>query len=259
MITTDFVPGSPCWVDLTAPDIDAAGEFYGAVFGWELDRVTERYGFFRQDGKAVGVVGRIHNGAGPGWTPYFSAPEADAAAAAVQAAEGTVRTAPYTMGDEGRLGQFTDPLGGRFGVWEPGQVPGMEAADTVGTLCWTELCTSDLAAATDFYVKVFGWQTQDMAMPGGEGTYRLITPAGLGEDRAAGGAVEMPAQELPGGTAYWQPAFAVADCDATAARVTESGGRVTLGPEYAEGVGRFAVCTDPSGAPFVLLPPSKPA
>jgi uncharacterized protein len=31
MITTDFVPGSPCRLDLGAPDIGAATAFYGSI------------------------------------------------------------------------------------------------------------------------------------------------------------------------------------------------------------------------------------
>lgn len=34
MLSTDYVPGAPNWVDLGTPDVDAAAAFYGAVFGW---------------------------------------------------------------------------------------------------------------------------------------------------------------------------------------------------------------------------------
>ena len=34
MLSTDYVPGAPNWVDLGTPDIDTAAAFYGAVFGW---------------------------------------------------------------------------------------------------------------------------------------------------------------------------------------------------------------------------------
>lgn len=41
MITTDFVPGSPCWLDLGAPDVRAAAAFYGTVLGWEYESMGE--------------------------------------------------------------------------------------------------------------------------------------------------------------------------------------------------------------------------
>ena len=34
-----YIPGVPCWVDTTQPDAAAAAEFYGGVFGWELEDV----------------------------------------------------------------------------------------------------------------------------------------------------------------------------------------------------------------------------
>lgn len=32
--TTAYQPGTPCWVDLAAPDQQAAIDFYSQVFGW---------------------------------------------------------------------------------------------------------------------------------------------------------------------------------------------------------------------------------
>ncbi|CAM5635600.1 VOC family protein [Streptomyces tanashiensis] len=61
--------------------------------------------------------------------------------------------------------------------------------------------------------------------------------------------------DVAGGRPYWHPVFAVADCDATVAEVTRSGGSVQMGPVDMEGVGRLAVCLDPSNADFVVLTP----
>ena len=32
-----YIAGVPCWIDTTQPDPDAAAEFYGTLFGWELE------------------------------------------------------------------------------------------------------------------------------------------------------------------------------------------------------------------------------
>jgi uncharacterized protein len=34
---TSYEPGTPSWVDLSTPDVDAAGRFYGEVFGWQAE------------------------------------------------------------------------------------------------------------------------------------------------------------------------------------------------------------------------------
>lgn len=263
MITTDFVPGSPCWLDLGAPDVGAAAGFYRSVFGWEYRPVGPEaggYGVFRLDGEAVAGLGPLdEEGARPAWTVYFRVPDADAATRTVRESGGTVRVPPTEVGGEGRMAQCTDPQGGRFAVWEPGSTKGLEAVDGPGSLSWTELCTTDTDGAKEFYGNLFGWRTQDVDLPGDGGTYTLITPAGLPEERMHGGMIRLPAEQLrpAGGGPYWHPVFGTADCDATAAGVAAGGGTVRMGPEDAEGIGRLAVCADPAGAEFVVLAPAR--
>ncbi|MEV0371760.1 VOC family protein [Streptomyces sp. NPDC050636] len=264
MITTDFVPGSPCWLDLGAPDVEAAAAFYQAVFDWQAAPYGEQesggYSLFRLDGRVVGAVGPLtEGGARSAWTIYFNTPDADATVKAVEQAGGSVRTQPAEVAsNEGRFAQLTDPQGAQFAVWEPGRYPGLEAADGPGSLGWIELYTTDSKAAQSFYGTVFGWTTQDMPLPGnGGGVYTLVTPADCGQERMHGGIMAVPDMFEAGGKPYWHPVFGTADCDATVARVRDNGGGVSMGPETAVGVGRLAVCTDPSGAEFVILTPES--
>ena len=171
-----------------------------------------------------------------------------------------MRVAPKDLGDWGRMAQFTDPLGGQFAVWQPGSNAGFELTDAPGALAWTELYTSDAEASKEFYGGVFGWQYGDMELPGDGGAYTLIRPAGLPEERMQGGLMELPKESLAlaDGRPYWHPVFGVTDCDAAVAQVTGHGGTVQMGPVDAEGVGRLAVCLDPSNADFVLLTPAPP-
>ncbi|MFD5792702.1 VOC family protein [Streptomyces diastatochromogenes] len=264
MITTDFTPGTPCWLDLGTPDVRTAAAFYGAVLGWEYQSMGEgedmEGGMFRKDGKIVGGLGKLtEEGARSAWMIYYSVADADATTQAVERAGGTVRVAPTDLDDWGRMAQYSDPLGGQFAVWQPGTDKGVELVDQPGSLSWTELYTSDATAAKEFYGGVFGWRFGDMELPGGGGTYSLITPAGLPEDRMQGGLMELPEEHLglAGGRPYWHPVFHVTDCDTAVAEVTKNGGSVQMGPEDAEGVGRLAVCLDPSKADFVVLTPAR--
>ena len=52
--------------------------------------------------------------------------------------------------------------------------------------------------------------------------------------------------------------FAVADTDASAAKVTELGGSVIV-PPFDTPIGKMAVVTDPQGAVFSLFQASMPA
>jgi predicted enzyme related to lactoylglutathione lyase len=263
MITTEYVPGSPCWLDLGAPDVPAAAAFYGAVLGWDYESMGESEdfegGMFKKDGKIVAGLGKLtEEGARSAWMLYYCVSDADATTQAVQEAGGTVRVAPMDLDDWGRMAQYSDPLGGQFAVWQPGTNKGLELVDQPGSLSWTELYTSDAAGAREFYGALFGWQFSDMPLPGDAGAYTLITPSGLPEDRMHGGLMQLRKEDLTltGGRPYWHPVFAVEDCDAAVAEVAGNGGTVQMGPEDMEGVGRLAVCLDPAGADFVVLTPS---
>ena len=264
MITTDFVPGSPCWLDLGVPNGKAAADFYRSVFDWEVEPFSpdseEGYGVLRKDGKAVGALGPLtEESARSAWMIYFHTDNAQTTADSVRQLGGTVRVPPFDADGAGRMAQVTDPLGGEFAVWEPGEMKGFETADAPGALSWVELMTTDRKMADDFYRALFGWTGQDVPMPGDGGAYELITPAGLPEERMHGGVVELPPEELElsNGKPYWHPVFATDDCDAAVARATAGGGTLQMGPEDAEDIGRLAVVADPFGAEFVLLKPAE--
>ncbi|MGW1715154.1 VOC family protein [Streptomyces sp. NPDC002156] len=264
MITTDLAPGSPCWLDLGTPDVPATAAFYGAVLGWEYESMGAgedmEGGMFRKDGKVVAGLGKLtEEGARSAWMIYYSVTDADATTQAVERAGGTVRLAPRDLDDWGRMAQYSDPLGGQFAVWQAGKNSGFELADAPGSLTWTELYTRDAAAAKEFYGGVFDWWYSEMEMPGGGGAYTLITAPGLPEERMQGGLMQVREEDLAlaDGRPYWHPVFAVTDCDAAVAKVTENGGSVQMGPVDAEGVGRLAVCLDPANADFVVLAPAE--
>ncbi len=256
MLSTSFVDGAPVWVDLGAPDVAEAAEFYGAVFGWKFESAGPEaggYGMFTHNGKTVAAAGTLTEpGAAPSWTLYFRTSDADAIAGAVRKAGGTVRTEPADVMSEGRFAQFTDPAGAMFAVWQPGNTKGLDAVTDPGTLCWTERTTPDVAGAKSFYADVLGWETDDQPM--GEFTYTVIRPAGGRENSGQGGIMPLsPEMAAAGATTRWQLYFEVADCDAAAAAVTANGGTVVVPASDVPGVGRFAVALDPDGAPFAVI------
>ncbi|MGW7006510.1 VOC family protein [Streptomyces sp. NPDC054933] len=256
MLSTSYVPGSPNWVDLGSPDVDASAAFYGALFGWQFQSAgpdAGGYGMFTLDGKTVAAVGPLTDeGATSAWTLYFHTPDADATAKSVEQAGGTVRFGPMDVFTAGRMAGFTDPTGAEFAVWQPLDNPGLGAVNDPNTLCWTELHTTDADKAKAFYRSVFGWQTQDMPMDGF--TYTVVIPSGGGDDAGQGGIMGLSGEMREAGwETRWRPYFEVADCDAAVAVAKEKGGTVAMPPESVEGVGRMAALTDPFGAPFSVI------
>ncbi|GAA1272664.1 VOC family protein [Kitasatospora nipponensis] len=261
MLTTGFVPGAPNWLDLGSPDTDAAQAFYQALFGWTFGSAgpdSGGYGFFRQGERTVAALGPLtEEGADSAWTLYFHSADADHSARLVEQAGGTVRFGPFDVFDNGRMAGFTDPTGARFAVWQPGTTAGLDAVTDVGTLCWTELHTSDPAAAKDFYRTVFDWLEQDV--PFGDFTYTVVTPTAAGTDSSQGGiSALLPEDRAVRGGSYWLPYFEVADTDATVRRAEQLGGTVCAAATDAPGVGRFAQLADPHGAVFSVIASTPP-
>ncbi|MVO85910.1 VOC family protein [Streptomyces sp. p1417] len=256
MLSTDFVPGAPNWLDLGVPDADAAVTYYSAVFGWQYRPAGPEggYGSFVQDGRNVAGVGPLtEEGASAAWTLYFHTPDADASAKTVEQAGGSVRVEPGDVFDFGRMGQFTDPAGADFAVWQPTGSKGVEVAGAPGSLAWVELFTTDAAMAKAFYRTVFDWQCTDVPMDPGL-TYTVLTPAGRGEEHAHGGLTELSPQNVAeGARPEWHPYFEVADCDASHAKAVEAGGAALVPPTDVEGIGRLAILADPWGAPFAVI------
>lgn len=254
---TSYEPGTPCWVDLGTPDIEAAASFYGDLFGWDVPEQpnSEQVGGYRRaqkDGADVaGAMPLMQEGQPPAWTMYISVADADATAEAVTANGGTQIAAPMDVMDLGRMALFTDPEGAFFGIWQAGTFPGAARVNEPGSLSWNELETRDPAAAKRFYGAVFGWQFEEENMPGGM-TYNV---AKLGDARVAGMADikgRVPDQVL----AHWMAYFSVDDAEGAIGKVEAGGGSVTFGPIDIP-VGRFAMVADPWGANFAVVKHSE--
>ena len=100
---TSYAPGTPCWVDLGTPDIEASEAFYGELFGWEIPELpnSARLGGYRRakkNGKDVaGVAPLMQEGQPPAWSTYVSVADAAATLAAVGEAGGQVIVEPMDV------------------------------------------------------------------------------------------------------------------------------------------------------------------
>ncbi|MEU4575085.1 VOC family protein [Nonomuraea sp. ATR24] len=251
MLTTQFLPGTPCWIDYGSPALEATAAFYTGLFGWRFESFGPdmEYGVCRADGKTVAAIGTLTDeGDSPAWMLYFATTDCDAAVKAVEQAGGTVRSGPGDIGGQGRFAQLTDPSGAEFALWEPGGLRGLDLVTDPGSLGWVELYTPDVEGMRGFYRTVFGWRFEDMPM--GDYTYPVASPAeGDQADTAMAGLVEL----RDGGRPHWLLYFEVPDCDATVARCQELGGTVAEAATDIEGVGRMAFLTDPHGARFAVI------
>ena len=261
MPTFDTYPaGSPCWIDMMSPDVDASTAFYTGLFGWDAqDRFDDDgnriYTELSRDGHNVaglgGQMGEMQ-GAPAVWNTYIATSDVDVTSKAVEAAGGTVMMPAMDVMSAGRMAIYADPTGAVFSVWQPDEHTGAQVANEPNTWSWNELVTRDLGTALEFYTEVFGWNYDATDMP--NGTYHVVEG---GEHGGLAGAMDMPEgmpEQVP---AHWLVYFAVADVEAARAQAEQLGGHITFGPMKAPGVGTIVNVLDPQGAAFAMMQPES--
>jgi predicted enzyme related to lactoylglutathione lyase len=119
-----------------------------------------------------------------------------------------------------------------------------------GQICWQELNTKDLSAASKFYGGLFGWKLEQAETT--ETTYKEIHTNG----KASGGMHEINDcwgehwQKIP---SYWLTYIAVADIAESVEKIKKFGGSIRVEPFEAPGVGKMSVALDPSGIAFSII------
>jgi len=249
--------GAFCWAELATSDAEAAKKFYTALLGWKHhDDPTPGGGVYtmlRVDGGDVGALFGLTDdmkaaGAPPCWTGYVTVADAAATAAKAKRLGGKVIKDAFDVMDVGCMAVIQDPTGAVFAVWQPKKHHGYDYNDSrVGTACWHELATKDVERAGKFYAELFPWKRTIMDM--GPTPYTVFK---IGETQAAG-MMEMSGESWGDVPPHWMTYFAVADCDASAAKAETLGAKVCVPPTDIPSIGRFSVITDPQGAVFSII------
>lgn len=238
------------WFELVTPDINKGTSFYPAVAGlgtMEADMGTFKYSMLTAgEAPAAGVVNPQMEGVPSQWVGYLSVDDVDAKAAAVAEAGGSIIVPAFDIPTIGRAALVADPEGASFYVFKAG-----DGNDTpADAFHWMELWAKDAANTVNFYTQVFGYTVESMEMP--MGTYYVLK---AGDDMVAG-IMNSTEEKAP---PMWLPYLAVDDCDAATSTATDHAGQVFVPPMDVEGIGRFSVLADNSGAVVGLIKPASQA
>ncbi|MFD9910177.1 VOC family protein [Streptomyces sp. NPDC059063] len=251
----EHAEGEPCWADVMFPDVGAAKDFYGELFGWTFVEGAPEFGGYTQayvggaDGAAVAAVSpQMPDMAGqpPAWNLYFTAPDIEATAARIRTGGGTLLMEPMQVADFGTMVTAQDPSGVYFSAWQAGSHRGFEKRNAPGAFCWAEVNTRDVAKADAFFTSVFPFEAKRMVDEHID--YQVWQVGGapaLGRMKMG---PEVPAEVPPHISVY----FGVDDCDAAVATVQRLGGRLNFGP-MSSPFGRFAAVSDQQGAAFAVI------
>ncbi|RLU94812.1 glyoxalase [Streptomyces griseocarneus] len=252
-VTGPYAPGTPCWLDLTVPDQQAALDFYRDLFGWQGEvgpPETGGYAVCTLRGKPVaGIMSAQGQEGAPTpptvWTTYIATADVDATEARITAAGGQVMMPAMDVMSLGRMAVVAGPDGAVFGLWQAVDFPGAGVVNEPGALIWNELATSDVKAATGFLADALGIKAEPME--GTDGGYYALKVG----DRAVGGMMSL--DQLPPDTPpNWLPYFAVDDTDSTVDALVRAKGNV-LKPPFDMMAGRMAVVQDPQGGIFAVI------
>ncbi len=246
--STPWPAGTPCWVDLGAPDLAAATAFYGRVLGWTFADMGEEYGHYtlaKVDGKAAAAIAPTQGPDQPaGWTVYLASDAVDATVKLIADNGGTVPFDPMDVPGNGRMAVAFDASGAAFGIWQQAGMIGAEVYNEPGSLIWEDARLTDAEAGQRFYAAVFGHTFEPVS--GAPDDYATFAVDG----EIAGGMGGM--MGAPEGTpSHWLPYFMVADVEASFAAVEQAGGSVLMPPTDTP-FGRMGIVTDPFGATCAL-------
>lgn len=274
-----YPEGVTCWVDIEWPEIEAAAEFYGGLFGWTFGDATGPgqlpYLIAQLRGRDAAGIGQpsgrtVSAAQSAAWNTYVAVRDVDQAVARIVAAGGRITEPSSTVGDSGRTASCLDVGEVPFRLWQPGRRLGAQVANTPGAWNFSDLHTADTAASVAFYGRAFGWVFDDI------GFATMIRQVGYGDhlaatsdpgihERQGGDAVPpgfadafgwlIPASS--GEPPHWHVTFTVTDRDDSAAAAERLGATVlsTTDSDWT----RDAQMRDPQGAVFSVsqyTPPS---
>ena len=258
--STQYAPGTFCWVELATSDSQAAKKFYTELFGWTADDKPVGpgmvYTMLQLNGKDAAALFQMtpemsSQGIPPNWLSYVSVTTADEAAAKAKELGANLLKEPFDVSTVGRMAVVQDPAGAVFALWQAGTHPGARIYNVPGSFCWNELMSTDAAKVRDFYVDLFGWGKEVANF--GPMEYTMFKNG----ERPAGGMLQITPEMGPI-PSNWLVYFAVADCDASTNKATELGASVMKPPDDIPGIGRFSILTDPQGAAFALIKLENP-
>jgi len=130
------------WHDLATKDVNAAVDFYGALFGWETEDHAAGggpYKMIRSGGKEHGGIMASTPGMPSCWMGYVKVDDVDAVADRAGEAGGKIYMPPTDMPNVGRMAVIADPTGGMLSAIKLNDAgePCAEGPPPAGRFCWT--------------------------------------------------------------------------------------------------------------------------
>jgi hypothetical protein len=235
-------------------DVDKARSFYGSLLGWKTRPVvlaplgeTQRV---EANGYEIGGLVSLptSEGISSHWMPYVVVSDLDAVVRRAKELGGFAPVPPTSLDGIGRFAVIADPRGAHISPMELTVDMRAPSQPSAGHALWNEVQSDDPESTARFFADVFGWTTKSEDMGGGIGHYITF----LDGDEQRAGCMKAPDGVPPMWVVYW----GVNNVDQSFARAKQLGAQGLMPPMDVPNVGRIAMLSDPTGAPFALFQPS---
>jgi predicted enzyme related to lactoylglutathione lyase len=124
-------------MELSTSDVNAAKEFYQAVFGWQYHDMQMPEGSYTMVMAGDKMIGGMQPNPMPempsNWLGYVGVESVARTLSVIEEHGGKVILGETQAGEMGKLAVFTDPQGAMFAIWEPSMPPVTEPAPSQKT------------------------------------------------------------------------------------------------------------------------------
>lgn len=253
--TGEELAGKFIWFDLATVDIATQKKFYGDVFGWTYQPISQsdaQYTIIKNGEHNIAGMFQIKPPAdakaGALWIGLMSVADPAKAVAMAKKAGGSVRMPVTSLAQRGTYALLRDPEGALFGVLksETGDPPDHNVQ--AGDFLWVDLFANDVQRAAKFYQQLAGYEVVDDT----HNTQRKFLRSA---DRYRAGIVPRPEQANRSG---WLPYIKVTDVAATLKKVADAGGQVMVEPDDSLLNGNLAIFADPEGGIVGIVKRGQP-
>ena len=237
--------GDVAWFDLITENEQVAGEFYAALFGWEVVSDPADGKMFIYKGTPIAGMSPIDDSVPDvdesQWIPVIIVEDVARAAEAATSSGGKIERPVTTASGWLTYTVIRDPEGVVVALVRTERPLG--GNDGAGNWVWAEMWTNDVDAAATFYGNVVGYENAIAEREDGPYPYLKMN------DDPKAGIVRIAYEGVDPG---WAPYIGIVDMDATLRTARELGGFVYLWPEETSADGRIALLGDPLGTAFFV-------
>lgn len=238
-------PGAVVWFDLLTEDADAVLEFYGELFGWDIQVHTPSHHVVVHNGQPIAGISQIENedpdGGGAFWLAGIVVDDVDKAVKRATRRGAPVHVQPADSAGYARYAIISDSEGIPVMLLDPFTNLGGDHGP--GSWVWAELWARNPDSAASFYEEVVGYKKGQTEVGGAP--YQVFKT----RDEIRAGLVKTPHEKIK---PAWAPYLLVADLDDVIARTPKLGGTVLAQPDTFSSLGSVALLADPTGAAFFV-------